>query len=256
MSDADLGLDGRVVIVTGAGQGLGRAYARRFAAVGAKVVVAELDGKKGRDVGDEIADAGGDVLVVPTDVASPGSVGQMVAATLERYGRIDGLVNNAAIATVLGRRFFTEIPLDEWDAVMQVNVKGTFLCARAVVPAMIKAGWGRIVNISSTTVIMGRVNMLHYVASKAAVLGLTRSLAREVGGFGITVNTVLPGLTPHETHNPGWTSEGIAMIKAMQCIPRLETPEDLTEMVLFLLSEGSRFITGQSIAVDGGAVHI
>jgi NAD(P)-dependent dehydrogenase (short-subunit alcohol dehydrogenase family) len=251
-----LDLARRVVVVTGSGQGLGRAYARRFAQVGARVVVAELDEAKARAVAAEIAGEGGQAVAIRTDVGSPESVDAMVAATLQRFGRIDALVNNAAIAGALGRRFFTEIDLDEYDAVMRVNVKGTFLCARAVVPVMMKAGWGRIVNISSTTVVMGRVKMLHYVASKAAVIGLTRSLAREVGPYGITVNTVLPGLTPHEGDYPGWTPEGITMIKAMQCIPRLETPDDLSDMVLFLSGEGSRFITGQSIAVDGGAVHV
>jgi 3-oxoacyl-[acyl-carrier protein] reductase len=137
-----------------------------------------------------------------------------------------------------------------------VNLFGSFLCARAVVPVMKKAGWGRIINISSTTVVMGRVGMVHYVASKSGVIGMTRSLARELGQFGITVNAILPGLTPHEVHNPGWTMEGISMIKGMQCIPRIETPEDLAGAVAFLASEDSRFITGQSLAVDGGAVHV
>jgi 3-oxoacyl-[acyl-carrier protein] reductase len=246
----------RVVIVTGAGQGLGRAYARRFAAAGALPVVADVNEPKARAVADEIARDGGRALAVPTDVTSPESVDRMVAATLAEFGRLDVLVNNAALSSVLGRRPFHEIPVEEWRRVLDVNVTGSFLCARAVVPAMRAAGWGRIVNISSSTVLIGRVHIAHYVTSKAAVIGLTRTMARELGPLGITVNVVLPGLTRTEVEYPGWTEQGIAMIKGLQSIPRLETPDDLADVLLFLASDASRFITGQSIVVDGGLAHL
>jgi 3-oxoacyl-[acyl-carrier protein] reductase len=247
---------GKVVIVTGAGQGLGRVYAKRFASLGARVVVADIVGENSEEVCREIVSAGGRAIATATDVGAESSVGAMVDSALAEFGKVDILINNAAIATALLRTPFTELTLDEWNEVFRVNATGAFLCARAVSPHMKKQRWGRIINVSSTTVVMGRVNFLHYVSSKSAVIGMTRAMARELGPFGITVNVLLPGLTPHEVTNPGWTSEGIGMIKAMQCIPRVEQPDDLSGMVLFLASETSRFLTGQSIAVDGGAVHV
>jgi len=246
----------KVVIVTGAGQGLGRVYAKRFASLGARVVVADIVEKNCNNVRDEIAAAGGTAIAAVTDVGAESSVNAMVNSTITKFDRIDILVNNAALATALLRTPFTELTLDEWNEVLRVNATGPFLCARAVAPHMKRRKWGRIINVSSTTVVMGRVNFLHYVSSKSAVIGMTRAMARELGPYGITVNVLLPGLTPHEVMNPGWTEEGISMIKAMQCIPRIEQPDDLSGMVLFLASETSRFLTGQSIAVDGGAVHV
>lgn len=245
----------RVVIITGSGQGLGRSFAKCFSAEGAKVIIAELDDQKAYAVQQEIRAAGGEAIAIPTDVTSVDSVQSMVDQVVDTYGRIDALINNAAMAAVLGRQFFAEIPVDEWDAVMAVNVKGTFLCCRAVAQHMIATGRGRIINMSSTTVAMGRINMLHYVSSKAAIVGMTRSLARELGPHGITVNVVYPGLTPHEGI-ADYPAAAIESIKLLQCIPQIETPDDLLGVMLFLASDASRFMTGQSLVVDGGSVHI
>lgn len=189
-------VDGRVAIVTGAAQGIGAVYARALAAEGAKVVVADV--LDGQGVARAIHLDGGDAVFVQTDVSDEASVQSLVAAATGRYGRIDILVANAAIYASLKLRPFLEISSAEWDRVMAVNVRGTFLCARAVVPEMRRNGWGRIVNISSATVFKGTPNLLHYVSSKGAIVALTRALAREVGPDGICVNTLAPGLVMSE----------------------------------------------------------
>ncbi|HVO14163.1 MAG TPA: 3-oxoacyl-ACP reductase family protein [Alphaproteobacteria bacterium] len=250
----DFDIDGRVAIITGAGQGIGRAYARYFAEAGATTVVAELDPAKGEAVAREIVKAGGKAKAIPTDVADWRSVDNMAKATLDAFGRIDILINNAGLFTQVTRGVFDTLPLEEWDRVMQVNVTGSFLCARAVVGAMRKAGWGRIINISSATVGMGRPNLLHYVTSKAAVVGMTRSMARELGPDGITVNALMPGLTKTEVD---FASDAVfRSIVELQAIKRSETPDDLAKVLLFLASPASGFITGQCIAVDGGTIHL
>jgi 3-oxoacyl-[acyl-carrier protein] reductase len=152
-------------------------------------------------------------------------------------------------------RPFDEIPLAEWEAVLRVNVTGAFLCAAAVVPAMRRARWGRIVNIASGAVLLGRPNYLHYIASKGAIDAMSRSMARELGRDGITVNAVLPGATFTEIERKTVTPEQKERIIGMQCVPRAERPEDLVGTVLFLASEASAFLTGQRIVVDGGAAH-
>ncbi|MCB0871679.1 MAG: SDR family NAD(P)-dependent oxidoreductase, partial [Solirubrobacterales bacterium] len=188
-------LNDRVVIITGGGQGLGRAYAHAFGARGAKVVIADINAENADNVVSEVTAAGGTAMAVTTDVADEASVNAMAAAAEEAWGRIDVLVNNAAFFSTIKMKPFDEIPLDEWERMIRINLTGVFLCARAVVPAMRKRQWGRIVNKSSATVSMGRPMYLHYVTSKAGVIGLTRSMAREVGKDGITVNAVLPGAT-------------------------------------------------------------
>ena len=248
-------LAGRVVIVTGAGQGIGRVYAQRFAEAGAIPVVAEIDAQNAERVCAEITAKGHTAYAVPTDVAEPQSVEAMARWVLERTGRIDVLVNNAALYTRISRGSFDTLPLDEWEQVLRVNVTGAFLCARAVLPAMRRARWGRIINISSSTVLLGRPNFLHYVTSKAALIGMTRAMAREVGADGITVNSLLPGLTKTEIDAAGATPEVWETILARQCIPRQETPDDVASVALFLASPASAFVTGQSIVVDGGAAH-
>jgi NAD(P)-dependent dehydrogenase (short-subunit alcohol dehydrogenase family) len=245
-------LAGRVVIVTGAGQGIGRVFARRLAEAGAIPIVAERDAAKGAAVAAEISAAGHRAHAIATDVAEWPSVDSMARETLARFGRIDALVNNAAIYTTLSRGPFETLPIEDWDRVLRVNVTGAMLCARAVLPAMRQRRWGRIVNVSSSTVLLGRPNFLHYVTSKAALLGMTRSLARELGPDGITVNTLLPGLTRTEIAANGVTDEIHAALVGMQCLKREETPADLAEAVLFLCSDASRFMTGQSMVVDGG----
>jgi len=189
------GLEDRVVIVTGAGQGIGRVFAKSFAMAGARAVIAELNEKKAAAVAGEIMEAGGQALAVTTDVADPASIEEMIRIVEDAYGRIDVLVNNAGIFSTLEMRPFDQIPLDEWERVLRVNLTGPFLCARAVLPAMRRDKWGRIINIASGAVRLGRPNYLHYIAAKAAIAGMSLSMARELGPDGITVNAILPGAT-------------------------------------------------------------
>jgi NAD(P)-dependent dehydrogenase (short-subunit alcohol dehydrogenase family) len=253
-------LAGRVVIITGAGQGIGRAYALAFAQEGAIPIVADLSRERAESVAAEVRAIGAKTLAIEVDVGVPGSVNAMAEAALAAFGRIDVLVNNAGVyakrvppETRMIKRPFDEIPLDEWEMFLRVNITGSYLCARAVVPTMRKAKYGRIINTGSSTMLLGIPGQLHYVTSKAAIIGMTRSLARELGTEGITVNTLVPGLIQTEIDNP---AAATARVLSAQCIPRSETPADLVPAVLFLASEGARFITGQSINVDGGSAFI
>jgi 3-oxoacyl-[acyl-carrier protein] reductase len=248
-------LGGRVAIITGAGQGLGRAFAKAFAAAGAIAIIAERNGERGEAVAGEIAAAGGTACAITTDVADPASLENMIAVVEQAYGRIDILINNAAIFSTLEMRPFEQIALAEWEAVLKINVTGPFLGCRAVLPAMRRTKWGRIINMASGAVTLGRPNYLHYITSKAALVGMTRSMARELGCDGITVNAILPGATFTEIERKTVTPEQKERIVAMQCIPRPEVPEDLIGTVLFLASDASAFLTGQALTVDGGATH-
>jgi 3-oxoacyl-[acyl-carrier protein] reductase len=189
----DFSVEGRVVIVTGSGQGIGREYVRQFTAAGAIAVVADLDVSKAKSVLGEIEAVGGRGMAIGVDVSDERSVQSMVDAVLSAYGRIDVLINNASIFATLDKKLFVDIPLEEWERVMRVNVTGSFICSKAVVPAMRKAGWGRIIHISSSAVPHGVPNYLHYVTSKAAVVGMTNAMSRELGADGITVNAIRPG---------------------------------------------------------------
>ena len=249
-------VSGRVVIITGAGQGIGRDYALAFVAAGARPVLAEINGDKLRDVASEIETGGGEAFAIETDVGSPDSVKAMVAGTLEKYGQIDVLINNAAIFANIPRRNFYDIPYDEWNNVLHVNITGSYLCASAVVPAMRKAGQGRIINISSGTVPQGAPGFLHYVTSKAAVVGMTRVMARELGDDKINVNAVMPGYTETEIDHASMDDELRQFIHEKRILKRAETPEDLIGIVMFLASPASSFITGQSIACCGGEVML
>jgi NAD(P)-dependent dehydrogenase (short-subunit alcohol dehydrogenase family) len=248
-------LAGRVAIITGAGQGIGRVFAKAFAAAGAIPVIAERNAARGEAVVAEIAATGGRARAIATDVADPDSVAAMAKTVEQEFGRIDILINNAAIFSTLEMRPFDQIPLAEWDEVLRVNVTGAFLCARAAVGAMRRAKWGRIINMASGAVTLGRPNYLHYIASKAALDGMTRSLARELGPHGITVNAILPGATFTEIERKTVTPEQKQRIIAMQCIARAEEPQDLTGTALFLASDAAAFLTGQAVTVDGGATH-
>lgn len=246
-------LKDRVVIITGAGQGIGRVFAKAFALAGARVVIAERNETGAAAVSAEILKAGGQALAVTTDVADPASIAEMIEVVEDEYdGRIDVLINNAGIFSGLQMRPFDQIPLEEWEQVLKVNLTGPFLCARAVLPAMRRAKWGRIINIASGAVRLGRPNYLHYIATKSALMGMSLSMARELGPDNITVNAILPGATFTEIERKTVTPEQKERIIAMQCVPRAETPEDLVGAVLFLASEASAFVTGQSINLDGG----
>lgn len=247
---------GRVVMISGAGQGIGRTYALEFARAGAKVGIAELNAAKAYAVVAEIAAEDGQAFAVATDVGAPASVHAAVAAIETAPGPIEVPINNAAIFTPLGRQAFDAIPFDEWQRVMQVNVTGSWLCASAVAAGMRRASWGRIINISSSTVPLGLPMFTHYVTSKAAIIGMTRAMATELGPHGVTVNCILPGLTETEVENPGRSDAMRAKVVDMQCVKRLEVPEDLVGMLLFLATPASAFITGQSLAVEGGSTFL
>jgi len=242
-------LKDKVAIITGAGQGLGRAYALRFAREGAKVVVAELNAEKGEAVAAEVKGH-----FVRTDVADEASCGQLAAAAIKQFGRIDILINNAAIFSTLTMRPFWEIPAAEWDQLMGVNVRGVWLASKAVVPQMRKQGSGRIVNISSGVIWMGRPNYLHYVASKGAVLTMTRAMAKELGEFGINVNAITPGPVYTEVPRATVTPQQREAMIGAQSIKRAAGTQDLEGAVVFLCSEDAAFITGQTINVDGGLI--
>jgi NAD(P)-dependent dehydrogenase (short-subunit alcohol dehydrogenase family) len=255
-SARDFSVKDRVVIITGAGQGIGREFARQFAAAGAIPVVADLNIDKAERVLAEVEAAGGKAMPVKVDIGDRASVEAMVASVLADYGRIDALVNNAAIFATLEKRPFDEIPLQEWEQVMRINITGVFNCVCAVAPAMRQAKWGRIVNISSDSVPLGVANYLHYVTSKSALIGMTNALARELGPHGITVNCVRPGGVATEverTVNP--TVERRQQMLAQQCVPKGQVPSDLAGLVMFLTTPASAFISGQTIACDGGLTH-
>lgn len=247
-----------VAVVTGAGQGLGRAFALRLAADGFAVAVADLNGERATAVAAEIIEQHGpdSALGITVDVADADSVAAMGAAVAARWGRWDALVNNAAVFSTLAMRPFTEIPLEEWNQVLAVNLTGAFLCCREAVPQMTAGGGGSIVNISSAAVLQGRPNYLHYVSSKAALLGMTRSLASEVGAASITVNAITPGSTETEIPRETVTAAQVERIIANQVIPRRQRATDLVGAVSFLCSPDSAFITGQTLNVDGGSVFL
>jgi 3-oxoacyl-[acyl-carrier protein] reductase len=249
-------LAGRSVIITGGGKGIGKIYAQEFAKVGARVVAADIDGDAAEAVAAGITAAGGEALALRTDVSDPDSAQAMAEAALQRFGTIDVLINNASLMSVLARRSWLEIPVEEWDRVMAVNLRGIFLCCRAVFPTMQAHGRGNIVNISSSRVWEGTPNRLHYTTSKAGVIGLTRALAREVAAFGITVNAVTPGMTLSETQVASSSGNYTATRVAGRAIERSQVPEDLVGAVMFLSTAASDFMTGQTVNVDGGkAMH-
>jgi NAD(P)-dependent dehydrogenase (short-subunit alcohol dehydrogenase family) len=250
-------LEERVGIITGSAQSIGREYALGAATEGAKVVVADIVDPA--PVVAEIEAAGGEALGVTVDVSSQESTEKMAAAALERFGRIDFLVNNAALYGALKVKSWLDIDVEEWDRVMAVNVRGMLLCCKAVVPAMIEQGGGRIINISSGTALAGTPGLLHYVTSKAAVIGFTRALAREVGAHNITVNTITPGVTMSEGTAHLFENSGLPVADRMvqlKCLQREQTPHDLLGAMVFLASSDSDFITAQILNVDGGWVAV
>jgi 3-oxoacyl-[acyl-carrier protein] reductase len=243
---------GRNVLITGGGKGLGKVYAEEFAKVGAHVTAADIDVKAAEAVATSLHESGLSALGLGVDVADEDSTKAMAKAALDHFGAIDVLINNASLMSVLPRRSWLEIPVDEWDRVMAVNLRGMFLCCRAVFPAMQTQKRGKIVNISSSRVWEGAPNRLHYTTSKAGVIGLTRALAREVGEFGITVNALTPGMTQSETQVASSSGNYLATRVAGRAIERVQVPADLVGAVMFLSSPASDFMTGQTINVDGG----
>jgi NAD(P)-dependent dehydrogenase (short-subunit alcohol dehydrogenase family) len=243
-------LAGRPAIVTGGARGIGAAYCRALRAAGAPVVVADVLEDEGERLAAEL---GADALFVAADVADEASVTRLVRRAVERFGPVEVLVNNAAIYQDLERkRPFWEIDAREWDRVMAVNARGPWLCAKAVVPSMRERGRGKIVNVTSSTVHMGVPGFAHYVASKAAVIGLTRVLARELGDAGITVNAIAPGLVANEASERVSGADYVDAASTGRAIERRMVPDDLVGALLFLASPASDFMTGQTLVVDGG----
>lgn len=250
--------ENRVAIVTGSAHGIGRAYVDRLAAEGGSVVIADLDEQGSKKVAEEVKNTGAEAIGVHCDVSDADSVTAMVNATLDAFGKIDVLVNNAGIMSVvpMSRVGFEEIEQEEWDRMMSVNLSGTWLACKAVVPEMRKNGYGKIVNISSGSVFKGVATRIHYVASKAAVIGFTRTLAREVGDDGITVNCIAPGGTLSEENPDEKTIEARQKKTGDRAIRRVQLPKDVVGAMAFFASEDSDFVTGQTLVVDGGsAMH-
>lgn len=249
-------LAGKTAIVTGAGSGIGKVLATRLARDGATVVIADLRNHEAAAA--EIAKAtGARTLGVKVDVASEQDAARMAEETVQAFGRIDILVNNAALFSALEPRPFERIDAAEWRKVMEINTLGVFLCCRACVPHMRNAGGGRIINLASGAPLKGVPMLLHYVSSKGAVIAFTRALAREVGKDGITVNALAPGFTLSEgvLKSAAHVKHGEAS-RASRAITRDERPEDLVGAVSFLASEDAAFITGQTLVVDGGSAMV
>jgi 3-oxoacyl-[acyl-carrier protein] reductase len=243
-------LDGRVAVVTGGGGGLGEGICASLAGAGAAVAVADVTIEKAEARASAVRGAGGTALAIAVDVADRASVDAMATTVVGELGGIDVLVNNAAIYPM---RPWTEITEDEWDRVLATNLKGYFLCARACVPSMVERGAGRIVNLSSITIYGGWAKLLDYVSSKGGIVSFTRALAREIGPEGVTVNAIAPGAFPTDAERIHPDPEGYnAFVLEGQAIKRRGTPDDMGNLVVFLASDASSFITGQVIAIDGG----
>jgi NAD(P)-dependent dehydrogenase (short-subunit alcohol dehydrogenase family) len=248
-------LDGRVIIVTGAAQGIGVGYAQGLAEQGARIVAA--DAQDPEPVAATIRQAGGEAIGVKADVTDDGAIKDLVAASEDAFGgRIDGLINNAALFTSLERRRFEDFDLDEFDDVMRVNVRGVWQMTRVVTPVMRRQKYGKIVNIASGTVYKGSPMLLHYVASKGAIVAMSRALAKELGDDNICVNTIAPGLTQTDVimAQGRYSNEHFEASVASRALKRLQSPEDLVGAAAFLMSTASDFMTGQVLVVDGGSV--
>lgn len=248
------GLEGKVVVITGAAGGLGREFALGFAAEGAHIVAADVQEAGLNQTVAQVEALGGKALAVTVDVTNRASTDALAAAALDHFGKIDVLVNNAAIYATLKRAKFTEIDPGEWDRVMNVNVKGAWQCSASIYPNMAQPG-GRIVNIASATVFSGSPLWMHYVASKSAVIGMTRVMAKEVGPSGVTVNAIAPGFT--------LTDASLSLIDDAEnygvdrgALKRASQPQDIVGTAIFLASDKADFITGQTIVVDGGKQFI
>jgi NAD(P)-dependent dehydrogenase (short-subunit alcohol dehydrogenase family) len=249
-------LDKRVALLTGGAKGIGRHYAKKLAAEGARLMIADI--ADGKDLAEEIAREHGanSVASAVADVSDEGAVKKLVGGTIDRFGKIDILVNNAALFAPLQEQKVLDIDVALWDRVMAINVRGVFLMTKHVAPHMIAQKYGKIINISSGTVARGIPNFSHYVTSKGAVTAFTRSISRELGEHNICVNSLAPGFTLSDSvihENPGHLEHSKAPSLIRRAIKRDEYPEDLLGALVFLASADSDFITGQTLAVDGGA---
>jgi NAD(P)-dependent dehydrogenase (short-subunit alcohol dehydrogenase family) len=241
----------KVVIVTGAARGLGAAYAEACGKAGAHVVVADIREELGRATTAALVKAGIKAEFVPLDLDNPDSIQAMADTVGKKHGRIDGLVNNGALATGLGGKPFETIQIEEWDRVMRVNTRSIWLAIKSCAPYLRKSKAGKVVNISSDTALFGSDKILHYVASKGAVISMTRSLARELGVDGIACNAIAPGMTRVEATSTV-SEERHQRYPDGRAIKRMQYPEDVVGAVVFLLSDSASMITGQLLAVNGG----
>lgn len=243
------------VIITGGASGIGATYVEAFARAGASVAIADLQDASGEALVGRLSASGARVIFIHTDVAMEEDTYAMADRVLEEFGAIDALVNNAALYTdIEKKRPFDEIPVSEWDRMMAVNVRGVWLCIKAVGGAMRAARRGKIVNVASSVFHAGVPNFSHYSASKGAVIGLTRALARELGGHNINVNAVAPGLVSNTASRKVNSDEYLARSAMTRAIPREMQEDDLVGIVMFLCSPASDFITGQTFVVDGGQI--
>jgi 3-oxoacyl-[acyl-carrier protein] reductase len=246
--------DGGAAIVTGAGQGIGRAYALRLAADGWPVLVVDVDAARAASVESAIAGAGGRATACVADVSNEADCDRMAERALDAYGGIGALVNNAAVFSNITPKPFWELTVAEWDGLMSVNLKGMWLASKAVTPVMRRKRAGSILNISSASNFMGRPNYAHYVTSKAGVIGLTRAMARELGPDGVRVNCLAPGGVVTEVERKTMTGADLDGLVAAQSVKRPATPNDLVGYVAFILSPQAAFITGQTLVIDGGLI--
>jgi 3-oxoacyl-[acyl-carrier protein] reductase len=249
-------LQDKVAIITGAAHGIGKAYARRFAEEGARVVIADVDAAGGEATAKAISDSGGSAWSRPTDVRSFANIQGLIHETVRRFGRIDVLLNNAAIYVTqkLWKGPVEELALEEWDRVIEVNLKGVFLCCKATIPIMKQQKSGKIINIASGTFFSGSGDMPHYTTAKGGVVALTRVMARQLGEWGINVNCMTPGSTMSEesVSDEVLTRRQASMEK--RAFRRIETPSDIVGTAVFLASSDSDFITGQLLVVEGGGI--
>ncbi len=249
-------LEGKVAIITGASQGIGEAFALRFADDGAKAVVADINFENAQKVAGKIKAEGGEGLAVHTDISDDISVNKLVKNVVETYGKIDILLNNAAIYYGIGLRPWDDWSIEDWDRIYAVNTRGTWQCSRAVAPQMIKQGKGKIINVASGAADIGYELLLPYSCSKAAVITLTKAMARALGQYNINVNCISPGAVQTEaTIEMPKDVTGVTIVSLpARCLPRVAEPEDLVGTAVFLASADSDYLSGQTIAVNGGTV--